>query len=96
MRRYVPPGLDSSHFPFRRHCPCSRQRFGRMTRMTVHITTISFGALIQEEVATVELVDATDPGEHNDNTVADPEAGLASQTVPLDDSTSQANVSIRR
>ncbi|XP_024881332.1 period circadian protein-like isoform X2 [Temnothorax curvispinosus] len=43
------------------------------------------------EVTTVELVDATDPGEHNDDTVADPEAGLASRTVPLDDSTSQAN-----
>ncbi|XP_070530422.1 period circadian regulator isoform X3 [Cardiocondyla obscurior] len=44
-----------------------------------------------EEVATVELVDATDPGEHNGDTVADPEAGLASRTVLLDDSTSQAN-----
>ncbi|XP_014477101.1 PREDICTED: period circadian protein isoform X2 [Dinoponera quadriceps] len=44
-----------------------------------------------EEVATVELVDATDPGEHNGDTVADPEAGLASRTIPLDDSTSQAN-----
>ncbi|XP_071574910.1 period circadian regulator isoform X4 [Temnothorax nylanderi] len=44
-----------------------------------------------EEVTTVELVDATDPCEHNDDTVADPEAGLASRTVPLDDSTSQAN-----
>ncbi|KAL0133379.1 hypothetical protein PUN28_000844 [Cardiocondyla obscurior] len=43
------------------------------------------------EVATVELVDATDPGEHNGDTVADPEAGLASRTVLLDDSTSQAN-----
>nr|XP_012217078.1 PREDICTED: period circadian protein isoform X2 [Linepithema humile] len=43
------------------------------------------------EVATVELVDATDPGEHNGDTVADPEAGLASRTIPLDDSTSQAN-----
>ncbi|XP_025153774.1 period circadian protein isoform X3 [Harpegnathos saltator] len=44
-----------------------------------------------EEVATVELVDATDPGEHNGDTVADPEVGLASRTIPLDDSTSQAN-----
>ncbi|TGZ43164.1 Period circadian protein [Temnothorax longispinosus] len=44
-----------------------------------------------EEVTTVELVDATDPGEHNGDTVADPEAGLASRTVPPDDSTSQAN-----
>ena len=52
--------------------------------------------LMQEEVTTVELVDATDPGEHNGGTVADPEAGLASRTVLLDDSTSQANVSIRR
>ncbi|XP_020277747.1 period circadian protein isoform X2 [Pseudomyrmex gracilis] len=44
------------------------------------------------EVATeIELVDATDPGEHNGDTVADPEAGLASRTIPLDDSTSQAN-----
>ncbi|XP_076642718.1 period circadian regulator isoform X1 [Halictus rubicundus] len=44
-----------------------------------------------EEVTTVELVDATDPGEHNGDTVTDPEAGLASRTNPLDDSTSQAN-----
>ncbi|XP_018050159.1 PREDICTED: period circadian protein isoform X6 [Atta colombica] len=44
-----------------------------------------------EEVTTVELVDATDPGEHNGEIVADPEAGLASRTVLLDDSTSQAN-----
>ncbi|XP_031827623.1 period circadian regulator isoform X2 [Nomia melanderi] len=43
------------------------------------------------EVATVELVDATDPGEHNGDTVTDPEAGLASRTNPMDDSTSQAN-----
>ncbi|XP_077280683.1 period circadian regulator isoform X2 [Temnothorax americanus] len=43
------------------------------------------------EVTTVELVDATDPGEHNDDTVADPKAGLASRTVLLDDSTSQTN-----
>ncbi|XP_076548457.1 period circadian regulator isoform X2 [Osmia lignaria lignaria] len=41
------------------------------------------------EIATVELVDATDPGEHNGDTVTD--AGLASRTNPLDDSTSQAN-----
>lgn len=66
-----------------------------MTRMAAHITTrISFNALMQEEVTTVELVDATDPGEHNGDTNADPEAGLASRTVPLDDSTTQANVSI--
>ncbi|GAB1867606.1 Period circadian protein [Camponotus japonicus] len=45
-----------------------------------------------EEVAIVELMDATDPGEHNGDAVADPEAaGLASRTIPLDDSTSQAN-----
>lgn len=50
---------------------------------------------MQEEVATVQLVDATDPGEHNGDTVADLEAGLTSRTVPLDDSTFQANVSIR-
>ncbi|XP_018405057.1 PREDICTED: period circadian protein isoform X2 [Cyphomyrmex costatus] len=43
------------------------------------------------EVTIVELVDATDPGEHNDNTVPDSEAGLASRTSLLDDSTSQAN-----
>ncbi|XP_029034643.1 period circadian protein isoform X8 [Osmia bicornis bicornis] len=42
-----------------------------------------------EEIATIELVDATDPGEHNGDTVTD--AGLASRTNPLDDSTSQAN-----
>lgn len=48
-----------------------------------------------EEVAIVELMDATDPGEHNGDAVADPEAaGLVSRTIPLDDSTSQANVSI--
>jgi len=51
---------------------------------------------MQEEVTTIELVDATDPGEHNGDTVADPEAGLASRTIPLDDSMSQANVSIRQ
>ncbi|XP_015432079.1 PREDICTED: period circadian protein [Dufourea novaeangliae] len=44
-----------------------------------------------EEVTTVELVDATDPGEHNSDTITDPEAGLASRTNPLDDSISQAN-----
>lgn len=45
-----------------------------------------------EEVAIVELMDATDPGEHNGDAVADLEAaGLASRTIPLDDSTSQAN-----
>ncbi|XP_076235566.1 period circadian regulator [Calliopsis andreniformis] len=44
-----------------------------------------------EEIATVELVDATDPGEHNGDTVTDVEVGLASRTNPLDDSTSQAN-----
>ncbi|XP_017791381.1 PREDICTED: period circadian protein [Habropoda laboriosa] len=44
-----------------------------------------------EEIATVELVDATDPGEHNGDTVTDVEAGLASRTNPLDDSISQAN-----
>lgn len=51
---------------------------------------------MQEEVTTVELMDATNPGEHNGDTITDPEAGLASRTVPLDDSTSQANVSIRQ
>lgn len=50
--------------------------------------------IIQEDIPTVELVDATDPGEHNGDTVTDVEAGLASRTNPLDDSTSQANVSI--
>ncbi|XP_011685943.1 PREDICTED: period circadian protein isoform X3 [Wasmannia auropunctata] len=44
-----------------------------------------------EEITTIELVDATDPGEHNDDTVVDRETGLASRTIPLDDSTSQAN-----
>ncbi|XP_012134868.1 period circadian regulator isoform X4 [Megachile rotundata] len=46
-----------------------------------------------EEIATVELVDATDPGEHNGDTIADVEAGFASRTIPLDDSISQANES---
>ncbi|XP_018302518.1 period circadian regulator isoform X5 [Mycetomoellerius zeteki] len=45
----------------------------------------------KSEVTTVELVDATDPGEHNGDTVADSEAGLASRMILLDDSTSQAN-----
>jgi len=49
-----------------------------------------------EEIVTVELVDATDPGEHNGNTVADPKAGLTPRTILLDDSTSQANVSIHQ
>lgn len=44
-----------------------------------------------EEVTTVELVDATDPGEHNGDSLTDVEAGLASRTIPLDDSISQAN-----
>ncbi|XP_026667078.1 period circadian protein, partial [Ceratina calcarata] len=44
-----------------------------------------------EEVTTVELVDATDPGEHNGDSLTDVEAGLASYTIPLDDSISQAN-----
>ncbi|CAK9831407.1 Period circadian protein [Anthophora retusa] len=56
-----------------------------------NITTRIFLGRIQEEIATVELVDATDPGEHNGDTVTDVEAGLASRTNPLDDSTSQAN-----
>ncbi|KAG7212739.1 hypothetical protein KM043_013005 [Ampulex compressa] len=42
-----------------------------------------------EEIATVELVDATDPGEHNGNAVT--EASPASRVNHLDDSTSQAN-----
>lgn len=45
----------------------------------------------KSEITTIELVDATDPGEHNDDTVVDRETGLASRTIPLDDSTSQAN-----
>lgn len=49
---------------------------------------------IQEEVATVELVDATDPGEHNGDAITDVEVGLPSRTNLLDDSASQANVSI--
>ncbi|XP_043517512.1 period circadian protein isoform X2 [Frieseomelitta varia] len=44
-----------------------------------------------EEVATVELVDATDPGEHNADAVTDVEVGLPSRTNLLDDSASQAN-----
>ncbi|XP_047346985.1 period circadian protein isoform X3 [Vespa velutina] len=46
----------------------------------------------QTEIATVELVDATDPGEHNGDILTDsPEAGLASRTNLLDDTSSQAN-----
>ncbi|KAH0953602.1 hypothetical protein HN011_012556, partial [Eciton burchellii] len=44
-----------------------------------------------EEITTVELMDATDPGEHNGNIIADPETGVDSRIIPLDDSTSQAN-----
>ncbi|KAI4503566.1 hypothetical protein M0802_000969 [Mischocyttarus mexicanus] len=45
-----------------------------------------------EEIATVELVDATDPGEHNGDTLTgSPETGLASRSNLLDDSSSQAN-----
>lgn len=51
---------------------------------------------MQEEIAAIKLVDPTDPSEHNDDIVADPEAGLASRTIPLDNSTSEANVSIRQ
>ncbi|XP_014613255.1 PREDICTED: period circadian protein isoform X2 [Polistes canadensis] len=46
----------------------------------------------QTEIATVELVDATDPGEHNGDTLTgSPETGLASRSNLLDDSSSQAN-----
>ncbi|CAD1471106.1 unnamed protein product, partial [Heterotrigona itama] len=38
-----------------------------------------------------ELVDATDPGEHNGDAVTDVEVGLPSRTNLLDDSASQAN-----
>ncbi|XP_070157123.1 period circadian regulator isoform X3 [Polyergus mexicanus] len=57
------------------------------------ITPTSTGVLDEkpEEVA-VELVDATNPGEHNSDIIADPEpAELASWPISLDDSTSQAN-----
>jgi len=53
-----------------------------------------FFGITQEEITTVELMDATDPGEHNGNIIADPETGVDSRIIPLDDSTSQANVSI--
>ncbi|XP_076618430.1 period circadian regulator isoform X2 [Colletes latitarsis] len=43
------------------------------------------------EIATVELVDATDPSEHNGDTITDVETGLASRPNCLDDSISQAN-----
>lgn len=72
----------------------SRQLLGQMIRKTTYNNENFFGVIL-EEVA-VELVDATDPGEHNSDIVADLEAtGLASRTTTLDDSTSQANVSIR-
>lgn len=74
---------------------CSHQQTQTdVSKKDHNITTRIFVGFIQEEVATVELVDATDPGEHNGDTVTDAEAGLASRTNPLDDSTSQANVSI--
>lgn len=59
-----------------------------------HNNEIIFGLML-EEVAIVELMDATDPSEHNGDAVTDPQAaGFTSRTIPLDDSTSQANVSI--
>lgn len=66
---------------------------GRYVQEEQNITTRIFVGCIQEEVA-IELVDATDPGEHNGDNVTDVEVGLASRTNPLDDSASQANVSI--
>lgn len=49
----------------------------------------------QEEVAVVELVDATDPGVHNDvNLASGPEAGHASKTSLNDEPSLQTTVSI--
>lgn len=67
---------------------------GECVKEEQYITRGIFVGCVQEDVTTVELVDATDPGEHNGDTVTDVEAGLASRTNPLDDSISQANVSI--
>lgn len=74
--------------------PCSISKHGQNIQAERIITTRIFVGRILEEIATVELVDATDPGEHNGDTITDAEAGLTSRTNPLDDSTSQANVSI--
>ncbi|XP_024227427.1 period circadian regulator isoform X2 [Bombus vancouverensis nearcticus] len=66
------------------------ENMGRYVQEEQNITTRIFVGCIQEEVA-IELVDATDPGEHNGDNVTDVEVGLASRTNPLDDSASQAN-----
>ncbi|XP_043260117.1 period circadian protein isoform X2 [Colletes gigas] len=44
-----------------------------------------------EEIAIVELVDATDPSEHNGDTITDVKTGLTTRPNCLDDSISQAN-----
>lgn len=94
MKRIIVPyrSFRSSSFSnLLEHPLPSHRRLGQMIRKDTHNKENFFW---QEEVTTVELVDATDPGQHNDEIVADPEAGVASRTIPLDDFTSQANVSI--
>lgn len=49
---------------------------------------------MKEELAVVELVDATDPREHNDELISKLDAGLGSRTNPLDNNNGQTNVSI--
>lgn len=84
--------MTSAAWVWKIHVPS--ENTGSYVQEEQNITRGIFVECIQEEIATVELVDATDPGEHNGDTVTDVEAGLASRTNPLDDSTSQANVSI--
>ncbi|XP_029178906.1 period circadian protein isoform X2 [Nylanderia fulva] len=64
-----------------------------VTSYSVIVPANNGGVLNEKsEVTIVELVDATDPGEHNGDIVTDPDAaGLASRMIPPDDSTSQAN-----
>lgn len=50
---------------------------------------------VQEEVARVESVDATELGETNGHSNStDPEEGIGTKTSPLDDTISKNNVSI--
>ena len=52
---------------------------------------------ILEELAVVELVDATDPGVHNDNDLTSAtEVGLIAKVNSIEESSSQFTVSIKR
>ncbi|XP_032674085.1 period circadian protein isoform X3 [Odontomachus brunneus] len=60
-------------------------------KVTSYDTPVSVILDQNPEVAAIKLVDPTDPGEHNGDIVTDPEAELASRTISLDNSTSEAN-----